>query len=129
MGFKPEDYDRLPDRMKEPADRRKPQVISPDAVKRELPLHDDIKKFCNERFPRWVYVHSNPTVAATVRPGTPDFIIFAPNIVLAVECKTKDGKLSPEQLAWKLEVERLGHSYHVVRCMDDLKKIIYDLGL
>lgn len=49
-------------------------------------------------------------------PGSPDFYVWVRGGVhLQFEVKRPvGGKLSPEQLAWQADMERLGFAYHVV---------------
>lgn len=49
-------------------------------------------------------------------PGEPDFVILAEGgRALLIECKTRKGKLSPEQRAIVAWANKLGHTVHVVR--------------
>jgi hypothetical protein len=57
--------------------------------------------------------------------GEPDFLILADGgRVLLIECKTRTGKLSPEQAALKHQAEKLGHRVHVVRSMKEFEEVI-----
>lgn len=89
-------------------------------VLREIPLHEEIIRYCNNQFPRWKYVHANPVKASTIVSGCQDFTLFLPHQrTICIECKSKDGKLSPAQVVWRKEMELLGHTVHIVRSMDD----------
>ena len=44
--------------------------------------------------------------------------------VIFVECKTKTGKLSPAQAALKFHAEKLGHTVHVVRSLEEFLKLL-----
>ena len=56
--------------------------------------------------------------------GEPDFVILADGgRVLFVECKTKTGKLSPAQAALKFHAEKLGHTVHVVRSLEQFLEV------
>lgn len=95
------------------------------ATQRELPLHDDIIKHCLSQHPRWKYIHANPAARSTIAKGAQDFTIFLPHgRTLCIECKAKDGKLSPDQLAWRLEMEMLGHTVHVIQSMGEFLKLV-----
>ena len=96
------------------------QPASGDGVISELPLHDEIIRHCNSQCPRWKYIHARTDQKSTIGVGVHDFTIFLPGgRVLCIECKTRLGKLTPEQLAWKLEMEMLGHAVHVVRSFQE----------
>jgi hypothetical protein len=52
----------------------------------------------------------------TTRPrGSPDLYCFLPERLLIIECKTKTGKQTPEQLGVAMMLEKLGHKVHVIR--------------
>lgn len=94
-----------------------------DAAEKESDLHEAIINECNRR--GWCAVHSRMDRATTVQIGTPDFIIFADaGRVFAVECKSKTGKLSTEQLATQAWLKRLGHTLHVVRSFREFIEVI-----
>uniref|UniRef100_A0A6H1ZUM5 Putative VRR-NUC domain-containing protein n=1 Tax=viral metagenome TaxID=1070528 RepID=A0A6H1ZUM5_9ZZZZ len=65
--------------------------------------------------------------------GSPDFFVFETLWltqsmkaveVIAIEAKSETGKLSTDQLKWKADFLKLGGVYYVVRCLEDLVKII-----
>ena len=63
--------------------------------------------------------------ALTDEVAEPDFTILAGGgRVLFVECKTRTGKLSPAQAALKFHAEKLGHTVHVVRSLDEFLKLL-----
>lgn len=97
----------------------------PEAVVREMDLHDDIIAHCNQQRPRWKYIRANPVVESTIAEGSQDFTLFLPvGRLLCIECKSKTGKLSPKQLAWRLEMEMLGHTVHVVRSFSEFLSLV-----
>lgn len=56
-----------------------------------------------------------------MRAGAPDLIVWLPEgQVLAIECKSKAGRLSDAQAWWKEHLTRLGHDYIVARSVDDV---------
>ena len=58
-------------------------------------------------------------------PGEPDFHIYIPwNQHLLVECKSKKGKLTTEQLGNKMEMEMVGVPVHVVRSLSEFLALV-----
>lgn len=70
------------------------------------------------------YIHANPCEASGINPGAPDFIIFKGGKVILIEYKTRTGKMSIVQLAWKLLAEREGFEVHVLRSMDEFYAVM-----
>lgn len=54
--------------------------------------------------------------------GASDLIIIGLEQVIFVEFKSETGRLSKEQIAFKMKVESLGHTYLVIRYISDLKR-------
>ncbi len=97
---------------------RPPQVekVSDDAIAAgtEKDLHSQIESDLRGR--RWLYVHSRTDQKTTTAKGVPDFICFPPNGKgFFVEVKTRVGKLTPEQQAFKFVAELSGYRYEIVR--------------
>ena len=98
----------------------------PQATTDEKKLHEDILADCRNRL--WPVIHSRMDAPSTIGVGVPDLVIFAERgIVLIIECKTKSGKLRPEQLAWKMILERNGHKHFVVRSFAEYLKVVEEL--
>jgi hypothetical protein len=96
---------------------RKQHPVEPES---ESMLHRDIMSWCDQQWPKWIYVHSRFGIRSTQAPGVPDLIIAMPGgKTLWVECKTRAGKESTEQLAYRLMLERLGHVARVVRTFEE----------
>lgn len=92
-----------------------------DPVSRESKLHDQIMEECRTR--RWLVIHSRMDMPATVAKGVPDFVIMADKgRLLLVECKSKTGKLTIEQMAFGIMAEELGHKVHVVRSLEEFRE-------
>lgn len=92
-------------------------------VEREADLHAQIMDFCRDR--RWQFLHGSMAERTHRTEGEPDFVILASGgRVLFVECKSRLGKLSPAQQAFKFAAEINGHTIHVVRSMDEFLKIV-----
>lgn len=92
----------------------------PDAVARELPLHDEIMAHCNKQWPRWKFIRARSDQRSTIAEGANDFTIFMPSgRLLLVEVKSKTGKLSPVQRDWAHEMKLLGHTVYECRSMSE----------
>ncbi len=92
------------------------------AVSREAELHEQIFDACRQR--GWIALHGSMAERSHRTLGEPDFTILADGgRVLFVECKTRTGKLSPAQAALKFHAEKLGHTIHVVRSLEDFISI------
>jgi hypothetical protein len=99
------------------------EAVPADAVTDEGALHDEILAECRRRL--WPVVHSRMDAPTTTARGCPDFVIFgSAGRVFAVECKTRTGKQTPEQIGWQMLLERNGHRYAVVRSMAEFLDLI-----
>lgn len=88
-----------------------------DAVELESPLQDEIRRVCEGN--RWPYHWSRMDKKTRTKKGLADFVIFRAGKVYAIECKTRTGKRTPEQLAYALLMEREGFTVHIVRSMSE----------
>lgn len=86
-------------------------------------LHDKIIAECQRR--RWYFVHSRMDKKSSQAKGVPDFIIAA-NLIhppqqrtFWIECKRKEGKLTPEQTVTKHILIALGHRYACVYSFEE----------
>ena len=109
--------------------RLNPHLFNPlpsagaSGVSRESELHEEIFDECRAR--GWIALHGSMAERTCRTLGEPDFTILAEaGRVLFVECKTRSGKLSPAQTALKLHAEKLGHTIHVVRCLEEFRQIL-----
>ena len=126
----------LPDQPSESFRRRNPHLypvlavsvdgsaaIVDDAVDREADLHDAILAECHRR--GFYVVHSRMDLPSTNGLGTPDFIIAMPGgQTLWVECKTRTGKLTREQLGAKVFLEKNGHPHFIVRSVTEFNNAV-----
>lgn len=104
---------------------QKPPAPPSDAEKNELKLHDKIINYCNSRWPKWKYIHANPSVRSTIQVGAQDFTIFADRArVFCIECKSKTGKRDQDQQIWAKEMEMLGFTVHLVRSMEEFFNLV-----
>jgi len=125
MGISQHDFNEMTRRV---AAARKTPVAPPEAVNDEGKLHLAIIDFCERQFPRWKYRHARMDRPTTEEKGIEDFTVFMPNGITAhVECKKKSGKQSVDQLAWQLELGRLGHKVYVVFSIEQFKALADEL--
>lgn len=82
-------------------------------VEEEVTLHHEILDYCRRH--RHACFHGSMASRTHRTPGEPDFCVVAHGQILLVECKTRTGKLSEEQMAVAKLVEMNGHRVHVVR--------------
>jgi hypothetical protein len=62
--------------------------------------------------------------------GVSDIVILLPESrVIWIEIKTKVGRQSVDQKVFQKMCYDLGHEYHIVRSLDDLKKILISHGI
>lgn len=109
---------------------------APRGVEHESDLHDQIIAECKKR--GWIYFHGSMAHRTKRTTGEPDFIVLGfveenwlgempkrrvPKVWF-VECKTKTGKLSSEQLGLKMWAEKLGHTIHTCRSLEEFLKLI-----
>jgi hypothetical protein len=93
-------------------------------------LHSAIKAECRRR--GWLYFTGSMASRTRRTIGEPDFVILGGGnsgctqypVVYLVECKTRTGKLSPQQQAVIHAAAALGHKIHVVRSMREFLEII-----
>ena len=91
-------------------------------VEGESELHAQILAECKRRL--WPVIHSRMDAKTTTFKGCPDFAVFADKgRTFLIECKTRKGKLTPEQIGWQMLIERNSHSYHVVRSFQEFLNI------
>ena len=84
---------------------------------KEGELQDQIAAECNRR--GWIAMRSRMDLPTTRMKGEPDFIILYPGGVLLVECKTRVGKLTTDQIGFAHWASRLGHTVHLVRSFEE----------
>jgi hypothetical protein len=95
------------------------------AMGSERELHEKIFDECRRR--GWIALHGSMAERTCRTLGEPDFTILADRgRVFFVECKSRIGKLSPTQAALKLHAEKLGHTVHVVRSMEEFWAVTAD---
>ena len=102
---------------------QRPEVRGqPGHVSREAELQEQIFDACRQR--GWIALHGSMAERSHRTLGEPDFTILADGgRVLFVECKARSGKLSPAQAALKFHAEKLGHTIHIVRSLEEFLRI------
>ena len=60
----------------------------------------------------------------TGRPGCPDLSLIIDGRYHGIEVKTEKGRQSPAQKQAEQEIIAAGGQYHLVRCLDDVKRIL-----
>ena len=104
------------------ARNRKPLPPS-EGVSKEAELHEAILNEVRRR--GWISFHSRMDKPSTATIGQPDFVILSDGgRVILVECKTKTGKLRPEQAALHAWAAKLGYEVHVIRSLEDFISIL-----
>jgi len=94
-----------------------------NGAEREASLHEAIFDECRRRC--WIALHGSMAERTCRTLGEPDFVVLAGGgRVLFVECKSRTGKLSPAQFALKYHAEKLGHTVHVVRSMEEFLRLL-----
>jgi hypothetical protein len=94
-----------------------------DGVCIESDLHDSILADCRKR--GWIALHGRMDFSTGRTIGEPDFTIIADcGRTFYIECKSKTGKVSKEQMALHAWASKLGHTVHVVRNMEEYFKVI-----
>lgn len=104
-----------------PAERK--FIKASPAAEAEEELHNEIIDYC--RTHGWVYYHGSMAHRTRRTVGEPDFSIRADRgRVFDIEVKRPGETLSPHQLANLIQCERLGHTVHVVRSMDEFLAVV-----
>lgn len=103
--------------------KRGESLKAASGVDRESELQNQIAAECRLR--GWNAFHGNMRQRTARTIGEPDFIIAADKgRVFFVECKTRTGKLSPEQAAIGFQLQKNGHKFCVVRSFEEFLEVI-----
>lgn len=99
-------------------------VLQPkSAFLKESELHKNILAACKIR--GWIAFHGSMAHSTFRTEGEPDFVILMPNgRTLMIECKSKKGKSTAEQLAIHAWARTLDHTVHVIRSMEEFYELI-----
>jgi hypothetical protein len=88
----------------------------------EEDLHYAIMEECERK--QWIYLHGSMAHRSRRTVGEPDFTILADGgRVFFIECKRKSGKRSTEQLGLAMWSEKLGHTIHLVKNIEQFRII------
>lgn len=97
--------------------------VASDAANDERELHNEILEHC--KLNGFLAFHGSMAHRTFRTAGECDFHLLLPGgLVLFIECKTKNGKLSTDQLGVKMWMEKLGHTYHVVRSYSEFVALV-----
>lgn len=100
--------------------------ISLDAAKAaesEASLHNEIIEHCRAK--GWIYFNGSMAHKTKRTLGEPDFTLLLPHgRVLFIECKGKNTKTSPGQLAMEAWMKNLGHTMSFVRSFEEFLKLV-----
>lgn len=94
----------------------------------ESELHGQILEECRRR--GWIALHGSMASPTKRTEGEPDFVILGQwestrnPVVFFIECKTKAGKLSPAQQAFRAHAAKLNHTVEVVRSFEQFLQVI-----
>jgi VRR-NUC domain len=89
----------------------------------EKELHSQILRHCREK--QLIAFHGSMAHSTCRTAGEPDFVLMLPGgRWLAIECKSRQGKLSAAQMAISHWAQRLGHTIHVVRSFGEFLELV-----
>lgn len=97
-------------------------IKASDAVEEEAQLHYDILDWCREH--GWVALHGTMAKRTGRTVGELDFTLIGPGRVFFIECKDRDGKVSPDQQAMIMRLKERGQITGVVRSMREFLEIV-----
>ena len=122
----PEHFNQMQARCAAGRDQSGP--VAADAVDNQAALHDEILAECRRRL--WPVIPSRMDMASTTAKGAAGFVIAASGgRVFFIECKTRTGKLTTEQLGFKAMLERNSHRLFVVRSFNDFLNVAEFRGI
>jgi hypothetical protein len=126
MSISPDQYNEMLRRTEINSGRLpKDAPISDDAVgagKEIEELHRPIIEWLKgKQFP---FFYTRPDRPSGAIPGTVDFGILAKGNIILIECKTREGKMRPEQIGWSILAERQSHKVHVIRSMGEFFQLM-----
>jgi hypothetical protein len=121
MGIPEEQYKAMLLRLE--GNKRRNGPVLEDAVDLEIEgLHQPIIQWCRQH--QAAYIRARSDMASTIQRGACDFTIFHKGRVFLIECKSRTGKLRPEQIGWAMLAEHNQFKVHVVRSMSEFLEIV-----
>lgn len=122
MSITPEQFHQMQIRLHGKVPQPAPIGLEPP-VEDEGKLHNEIIEYCEAN--AWGYLHGAMSRRTHRTEGEPDFTILAPEgRTVMVECKSKTGKPTKEQLAFAALAQRNGHTVYLVRNMEQFKIVV-----
>ncbi len=85
---------------------------------------NDVKKQVKQLLSLKGYFHFHVLQGLGAYKGIPDIIAIRNNRVLFLEIKRPKGRLSDYQKQFQSDIEGQGGEYYVIKCIEDLVKII-----
>ena len=108
--------------------RNQANAVPEQAEEREADLHDKILDDCKAR--GWLALHGSMAHRTRRTIGEPDFILLLPGgVTMLLEVKSATGKMTTEQLAFKMMAEKLGHFVRVVRSFSEYQRMLKFYGV
>ena len=101
----------------------RPEIDAKTESKNEIELQKQIYNLLVQYGVNWIG-YQNPRKKSQLPPGTPDFVFCYKRISIAIEVKTKTGKLSDDQKKMIPLMEKDGWLVHVVRSLAEVKSIL-----
>jgi len=106
-------------------------------IQQESELHLQIMAYCDKQWPRGKYTHARMDKRSTLEKGHCDFVIWLPireiqwteatpipTRYLLIECKRPGQKPDEDQRNWIHEMERLGHTVHVIESFEQFLELV-----
>lgn len=113
--------------MKARTERGRPQLRPAPgaAAAKESKLADEVLAHCRAQWPPWKVLRARTDKESTIAAGAHDLTVFAKwPLVVLVELKTRDGKLSAKQQEWAAELRLLGWRVAVARSMEQFLEAV-----
>lgn len=105
------------------AARRRLFTPSPEAVKVEADLHEQILDYCRSH--GWIDYHGSMAHRTKRTPGEPDHSIRADRgRVFDIECKSATGKLRTDQAGIIMQSAKLGHTVYVISSFQEFLDLV-----
>ena len=108
-----------------PADNFMKESGIVNAIMSYLQLLENQGKLVYQRNNSGAFINPKGNFFKMGKRGSPDFYIFLPSgKTIHLEVKNEKGKQNLNQLEFEIRLKQLGHSYYVVRSVDEVENII-----